>query len=399
MASSRRPTVVHVLNSLDGGGTERMLLALCRRFDPSRARHVVVTLREPGRPAVDLPDHVACRPIGAIGRCRTAALKLARILRDYSPGIVHARNTGCWFDAAVAGAMTPGMSVVLGFHGLDTGARFSRRQRRLVRLGSALSARFTSVSEAGKRELHRQAGVELDRIRVLRNGVDLGRFPRAERQRRRAEVRCRLGYRDGEVVIGAIGSLSPVKRHDLLVHAFARAVWSVPQLRLLVVGDGPMRRHLDGIVTACGIGDRVRFTGRQTDVAALLHGMDVFACSSASEGVSNALLEALAAGLPVVTTDVGDHGTIVRDGVEGIVIPVSCEEALAGALERMGRDAGQRTEYGAAARSRATAFDFAQSVGAYESYYANPAGVASAPRLSRRDLVVPVSAPAAAECV
>jgi len=173
MDIDNHPVIVHVVHSLQGGGTEHMLVALLRASDPARFRHVVVTLREAGSLSTRLPDHVACRAIAARGRSWSSGLALARTTRDCRAAVIHARNTGCWFDATVAGLLTPRCRLVLGFHGLKTDRALGRRQRRCARCAALLGARFVSVSEAGRRQLCDQAGIRADRIEVLRNGVNL----------------------------------------------------------------------------------------------------------------------------------------------------------------------------------------------------------------------------------
>ena len=180
VSDRRPPGIVHVVHSLEGGGTERGLVSLLCGLDSSYGRHVVVTLRGAGPLAARLPDHVSCRPIGATGRSRTICLKLARIAREWKASVIHARNTGCWYDATVAGWLTPGARLVLGFHGLETGPTFSGRQRRLARLGLYAGARFVSVSEAGKRQLTAEAAIPPERVDVLINGIDLCRSSRMD---------------------------------------------------------------------------------------------------------------------------------------------------------------------------------------------------------------------------
>ena len=130
MLSEEPPLIVHVVHSLKHGGMERTLIALLCAFDRTRFRHVVVTLRDAGPLSEHLPEHVACRALHASGRCWSTWLPLARFIRARRAAIVHARNTGCWFDAIVAGLLSHDARLVLGFHGLLTEESFTRRQRR-----------------------------------------------------------------------------------------------------------------------------------------------------------------------------------------------------------------------------------------------------------------------------
>ena len=370
---------MHVIDSLEGGGTERTLVALLRAFDPSVCRHAVVTMRGAGALAARLPDHVSCRPISATGRSRWAGVRVARAARLVGACVIHARNTGCWFDATIAALLTPRVRLVLGFHGLERGGGLTRRQRRITRGGLRAGARFTSVSQAGRRQLHEDAGVPLDHIEVLPNGIDLPRFssaPADSRQRSRSEFH----FSEGDFVVGIVGSLTPVKRHDALIRAVARAGRSLPHLRLLVVGDGPLRTVLHAQAQKQEVEDRIRFAGRREDVPALLAAMDAYVCSSESEGMSNALLEAMATGLAVIATDVGDHSVIIRHKVDGLIVKSGSSVELADALMTLACTRHLRARLAAASRVRARDFDFASSVRAYEKYYKSllPASVVNA---------------------
>ncbi len=368
MSSKSPPVIVHVVHSLEGGGTERTLVSLLRAFDPSSLRHLVVTLRRAGPLAAELPDHVPCRPIGAVGRSYSAWLKLAGATRTSAADVIHARNTGCWNDAIAAGLVTPRVRLVLGFHGLETARRFDWRRRGSAHWGLRAKARFTSVSQAGARQLHEQGGVPQDRIDVLPNGVELRKFAPNDRGGRR-RVRETFKLDDQAFVVGVVGSLTPVKQHATLIRAVAQAVPSVPEIHLLIVGDGPLGGQLLQQARREGIEKRVHFAGWRSDVATLLAAMDAYVCCSEAEGMSNALLEAMAAGLPIIATDVGDNARVVGDNIAGIIAPPREPQAIAGALRLLARKPHRRRRLAAAARARVEAYDFNKTVRAYEQYY------------------------------
>ena len=378
-----RPIIAHVLPTLDGGGTERALVALLGGLDATLRRHVVITLRAPGRRAATLPDAVACHPLHCRQRDRWAGLRLARALRDCGAHVVHARNTGCWLDALLAAAWRTltgrPVRVVLGFHGFDEGDRFTPRQVSRARLGHRLGARFATVSHRGADQLQTEAGIPAGRISVLPNGVDWARFAdRAPDERRRLRNEWRLA--DESVAVGIIGSLTPVKGHACLLDAFAEAQRSQPDLRLVIVGDGPLRGALQQRAQQLGVRDAVRFVGPREDVPACLAAVDVCVCASWSEGLSNVLLEAMAAGRAVVTTDVGDHALVARPDRESIVVPAGACEGLARALACLSRDTQLRRALGEAARARAAEYDFAAMVERYERFYAGLLNAAPAVR-------------------
>ena len=363
-----RPVVIHTVHSLEGGGTERTLVSLLRALPEEPFRHAVVTMRGAGTLSAELPDHVACRPLDARGRSWRTGLGLARLARSWGTALIHARNTGCWNDATVASILTPGLRLVLGFHGLEADGPMNSRQRRSARFGLQAGAWFTSVSEAGRCQLQVEAGIPPQRITLLRNGVDVARFARNGNVER-AHTRQEFGFNGQELVVGIVGSLTTVKAHVTLIRAIAEVAAKVPEIRLLVVGDGPLRQELVDRSRAEGIRDQIVFAGRRQDVPRLLAGMDIYACCSLSEGMNNAVLEAMAAGLPIVATDVGDNRYMVRHGVEGYIIEPRNPCALAAALEVLGQRPELRRRLAAAAAVRAQHYTFEETVHAYERFY------------------------------
>jgi len=370
MRSDARPLIVHVVHSLEGGGTERTLVSYLQAADVVKRRHAVAPLRQAGRLAELLPQHVACRPLGAIGRSRLNGVRLARCTRRWDASVLHARNSGCWFDALVASRLTPGAKLVLGHHGLENADPIDRRTRRTARWALRSGARFVTVSESGKRQLSNEAGIPLERIHVLRSGVQFERFSTRDAQDR-ARLRGELGWNEDAFVVGIIASLTPVKRHESLIESIAALQAGYPHVRLLIVGDGPYREELRQLTESLGLSARVCFAGHREDVARWYAIMDAYVCCSESEGLSNALLEAMASGLPSVTTNVGDHALILRDGVDGFVLPSGSAEALGGILADLATSTELRRRFGEAARLRASAFRLEDSVRAYECYYDN----------------------------
>lgn len=378
-----RRTIVHVIHSLEGGGTERMLVSLLNALPAEEFRHVVVTLREAGELAARLPDHVGCRPLGIQGRMRRSGVRLAGVLRSLNASVVHARNTGCWGDTVVAGILNPGVRVVLGFHGLEHEGGFPRRTRWLARAAGAIGGIFTSVSARGREKLVSECDVPSSQVTVIRNGVDLSRFaPTNTEERHRS--RKRLGFGDEDIVFGTVGKLVPVKRHDLLIEAFVRVSAAFPAARLLIVGDGPCRAGIEQQLHRLSLDERIILGGRRADVANMLWALDGYVCSSDAEGVSNAMLEAMAAGLPVVTTDVGDHAAIVRNGREGLVVAAGSARDMAQAMERMIKDHGHRHNMGVAARTRASEFSVAGCAESYFRFYGELLSASGGPARSER---------------
>jgi len=198
--------------------------------------------------------------------------------------------------------------------------------------------RFVALNPAVVSELS-AAGVPRERIVTLTNGVETGRAPRSHDA---LGDPARILY---------VGRLHPQKGLDTLVQAFALLRARLPQpVALRLVGEGPAEREVRRLVHELGVADLVDLAGRHEDVTPDLDDADVFALPSRVEGLSNALLEALAAGLPAVVSDIPGNRTVVADGRTGLVVPVDDAEALASALERLLTDHRLRTRLATAGR-------------------------------------------------
>ncbi len=192
------------------------------------------------------------------------------------------------------------------------------------------------------------------RVEVLLHGVDLDRCLTGEEARR--DGLLRLGLGEGPLTIGAVGNLTPKKDHACLLDAFARVHAALPDTRLVIVGTGPLEHRLRARARHLRIAESVFFAGRRSDVRYLLPAFDLFVMSSRHEGLSIALVEALAAGLPVVCTGVGGIPEVVTPSC-GVLVPPSRPELLARAIRGLLEDPDRRASMGVAAIHRAGAFD------------------------------------------
>jgi glycosyltransferase involved in cell wall biosynthesis len=237
--------------------------------------------------------------------------------------------------------------IIFTEHGRLTDAPPSAK-RRVVNPWLARSAeRIVSVSSHLKGHMVAE-GFPESRIEVVHNGIEIGPVPTVKD---RAAIRARLGVSPTALVIGTIARLDPVKDLTSLIEALALPPLAQRQAALVVVGDGPERGRLEGLASERGLAGRVQFLGHREDARAWLAGFDVFANSSISEGISLTILEAMAAGLPVVATSVGGTPEIVTEAC-GRLEPARQPERLAMALGALDDDPPLRSALGAAARAR-----------------------------------------------
>jgi sugar transferase (PEP-CTERM/EpsH1 system associated) len=384
MSGNDSPLIAHVIYRLDFGGLENGLVNLINHLPTTRYRHAVVCLtgwnpefrRRISRNDVEVVS-IEKQPGKDIG----AYVRMWRVLRRLRPAIVHTRNLGTvdmqWVAAA---AGTPRR--IHGEHGWDASDPdgLDPKSLRIRRACRPVIDRYVPMSADISRWLQNEVGVPPARVRQLYNGVDVGVFqPRLD-----AGAPC--VHADGEnsaLTIGTVGRLDPVKNHDALLTAFVALQGRFPLLRLVVVGDGPLRASLEARAAGLGVAGRVSFTGTRSDTSDLMRGFDIFALPSVNEGISNTILEAMATGLPVVAARVGGNPELVVDGVCGRLYAPSDPSALELALLSYLTDPSLRGAHGKAARDRVVQnFSLEAMVQRYLALYDELLNMKPAPRPS-----------------
>jgi sugar transferase (PEP-CTERM/EpsH1 system associated) len=358
--------VTHAVLSLDVGGLERVVLELVRAGRARGHTMSVVCLERPGAladRAVALGATVrsADKPAGI----RPAVVgRLAGVFRELRPDVVHSHQLGALLYAGPA-ARRAGVPVVVH---TEHGQHYahSRKARWLGRFATRYARRVFGVSADIVNEVVRCGVAPAGKVASAVNGIDVGRFAAADG----AAVRSELGVRPDEFLVGTVGRLAEIKRQDVLLRGFARLLEKVPGARLVLVGGGPEREALEGLARDLGIADRSTFAGVRDRPEEFLAAMDAFALTSRSEGTPLAVLEAWAAGKPVVASAVGGIPELVRDGETGILFPPGDSNALAERLVRLANDPAVRTRLGKAGRDRAAAqFDVGVMAAGYEGHY------------------------------
>lgn len=357
------------------GGSERFLRNLLARLAPQRYRVDVLQLAPPpvnGARVAEFEHAHVClqhRPIAAI--YAPAGLAAYRCVRrhvargDYD--IVQSQHQ----KSDLINACLPHLR---GVHRIsnrrDAGFCTSSRVRAVLKRVNRRFDRIVAPSRGIVDTLVKDERADRERCRTIVNGVDTERFRPADALTR-ARLRAQFGFADSDCVVGCVASFTAVKRHRDLLEAFAHARERHAGLRLLLVGDGPLRASIMTQIAALEVGEHVRMLGARADVENILPALDVFALASETEGMSNALLEAQAAGLPAVVTSVGGNIEVVRGGRNGLLVPPAAPHALACALGEFAGEADRRRAFGERARRVAVAdFSLDAMVAAYESLYA-----------------------------
>jgi glycosyltransferase involved in cell wall biosynthesis len=308
----------------------------------------------------DIPLSAALRPTEDL----RATGRLVALMRRERYDLVHVHGFKASLPGRLAAALS-GTPVVYTVHNFvfEAGGGAKRRLYLAVEQALALlTTRYIAVSEALRRDLVARAHLAPERVTVVYNG--LPRHAAAARETLDA-LRREFGLDAAERVVLCVARLVPEKGVDLLLSAMgalsqaAQAGDALPPLRLLVAGDGPQGEALRAQATQLGLAERVRFLGHRGDVPALLDLADAVAIPSRAEGLSLFLLEALDAGRPVVAARAGGMIELVKDGEDGLLVPVEDPLALAAALRRLLTDQGLASRLGASARQRGAGFTVA----------------------------------------
>ena len=318
--------VIHFVENLERGGLERTVIDLIAAQRDAGHACRVICLFEPGQLASELTaqgvEVTACHKRRGLD---WSAVRRARALLRRHPGaVLHTHNATAHYHAVLAAWGLPLARVINTRHSMGAVDPRSRKEW-LYRRSMRQTDYVAGVCEAARRCFDDQGVRPRERLLAVPNGIRLERF-RAADAAGRAVLATELGWPADCRIIGTVGRLQPVKEQQGLLRE------EMPQAVLAVVGDGALRAQLEGLAGELELGDAVRFLGDRSDVPRLLTGLEVFALPSRSEGYSIALLEACAAGLPIVATDVGGNREIVRDGVNGKLIAPGDPDALAAAL-------------------------------------------------------------------
>jgi sugar transferase (PEP-CTERM/EpsH1 system associated) len=348
--STSAPLIAHVIHRLDVGGLENGVINLVNRMPRDRYRHAVICLSGANPQVcarIERSDVEVVSLDKRPGKDPAAYVRTWRTLRRLRPTIVHTRNLGTidvqW--VAVAAGIP---ARVHGEHGWDASdpKGVGRKGQRIRRACWPAIHRYVPMSQDIARWLETSVGVPRSRIRQVYSGVDTDRFTSS------APIAQEGGRGGMPITIGTVGRLDPVKNQESLLRSFATLRRQGHNVRLAIVGDGPLRETLVSTAHRLGIAEDVAFAGARADVAELLRDFDVFVLPSHNEGISNTILEAMATGLPVVATRVGGNPELVSDGATGCLYDPADPDGLESALLPYLRDATLRRTHGSAGRAR-----------------------------------------------
>jgi glycosyltransferase involved in cell wall biosynthesis len=357
--------VLQVVLSLNPGGTERLVVEIAKRLQ-AEIPMAVCCLDDEGAwagelKARDIPVNALHRANGfrpALGRA------VANAARKHGALLIHCHHYSPFVYGCLARLWQPKCRVIFTEHGRLDDAPPSSKRRMANRTLKRMPEEVFAVSEDLRRHLIAE-GFAQSSVEVIYNGIDVGRLPDTSDRRR---IRRGLGVDDDVLMVGTIARLDRVKDLGTLIRATA-ALDPERRVVLIVVGDGPERTPLEKLAVDLTATHRVRFLGHRADARDLLAGCDVYANTSISEGISLTILEAMAAGLPVVATAVGGTPEII-DATCGRLVKAGDPAAVTTALRDLAIRPDVREALGRAARLRVEArFTLDRMIRAYRDAY------------------------------
>ncbi|MGH7201893.1 MAG: glycosyltransferase [Planctomycetaceae bacterium] len=382
--SDERPVIGQLLHGLTVGGAEVLASRLARRLQ-DRFRFVFFCLDELGELGAALQAdgftvHLLGRTPGIHMRCMR---RLARLIRGEGVQIVHAHQYTPFFYSLAARVFGCRAPVLFTEHG-----RWHPdcpRRKRIVfnRLFLRRCDRVVGVGEAVRRALIDNEGIAAERVEVIYNGIGLDEFQRADAGSR-GVVRREIGMADEDFMIIQVARLDHLKDHQTAIRALERVVAVSGTARLVLVGDGPERGRITAEIEQRGLQGAVRLLGLRQDVPRLLAAADLCLLTSISEGIPLTLIEAMAAELPVVATDVGGVREVVEASETALLAASGDDAEIAAAVLRLQADETRRRRMGARGRRRAwNLFSESQMHAAYAALYDEMFNSSHAPSRTR----------------
>ena len=388
------PRVLRILNRLIIGGPALNATYLTRYMAPEWETMLVIGGKDDHeQDATHLTDRLGISPVvvpemmRAIDPLadRAAYNKIKKLIQEFKPDVVHthAAKSGAIGRLAALACKVP--VVVHTFHGHVFHSYFGKAKTQafiqIERYLARRSSGIIAISELQKQELSQRYRIApADKIDIIPLGFDLDHFGNGQ-DAKRVAFRKRYDIADDEIAIGIVGRIVPVKNHALFVAAAAKALGQTKQkLRFVIIGDGDMRTTMEGEFRLAGI-DYAYYPEEQrhaqaiciswqTEMDEVLAGLDIVALTSHNEGTPVSLIEAQAAGRPVVSTGVGGVADVVADSVTGFVTPAGDAAAFAAGLLKLTEDGVTRRAFAEAGMQAVSQrFSYHRLVGDMDAYY------------------------------
>ena len=356
--------MLHVITRLIRGGADENTLYTVKGLDPRRYRVDLAVGEGSDLALLEGLEHVTVHSVRDLVRephpikDLMALFRLARLMHKHRYQIVHTHTAKAGFLGRLAAAMVGTPSIIHTVHGVTFHDHLPRGQRAfylaLERIAGRFTHQFVTVGEDVKRIYLKEGIGKARAYETIYSGMPLDDYLAAGRidAGERAALRAELGIAPGQIVVAMAARLEPRKGHVYLLEAVRRLKPFHPELRALVLGDGPIRGWLEEQARVLEVDDVVRFLGHRTDLPRVLAAVDVSVLTSLWEGLPRVLVQSAAAGKPILTFDVEGAWEVVRDGQNGFVVPTRDVGAFTARLDTLLRDRVLALELGRAGRDR-----------------------------------------------
>jgi sugar transferase (PEP-CTERM/EpsH1 system associated) len=375
MAADTRPLVLHVMYRFDTGGLENGIVNLINHMAADTYRHAVLALTE----VTDFKLRIKRTDVEFISLHKPPGHgiwqypKLYKLFRQLRPHIVHSRNLAA-LEVQVP-AWAAGVPVrIHGEHGRDVDDIDGNNvtYQRVRRLYQPFVHHYLALSRDLDDYLVQKVRIPPGKITQVYNGVNTDGFSPAAAGPQ-AITGCPFNPAQ-HWLIGTVGRMQVIKDQTMLAQAFVLALAQAPQLkaklRLVMVGEGPLRAKAQTILDQAGVGDLAWLPGERSDVAHIMQGLHAFALPSLGEGISNTILEAMASALPVIATAVGGNADLVLHDKTGFIVPPADPQAMAQQIIALAGNPWQAQKMGQAGRQRVLErFSMQAMVSTYQGVY------------------------------
>lgn len=335
--------IMQVVLNLDCGGLEKLVIDLAETFNKTGFKTTICCLDKFGK----LADQAKARGIELVlvgkkcGIDVTLPFRLANILKQERIDVVHTHNMSPLFYGTLAARLSRVPVIINTRHG--------RAKKSMVSYVWNMNDAIIAISEDAKREMLKWNRIDTKKTRVIYNGIDIDKYSNNQDGN---EDKKALNIEPSTFVFGTVARLSPEKDQFTLIDAFSKVVNKIDDAKLIFIGDGILKEELVKYASKLGISDKVMFLGFRDDVYKVLPIFDIFGLSSLTEGISLTLLEAMAAGLPIVATNVGGNPEVIVNGTTGILVPPKRPVEMAEAIYNLLSDKKLAREMGEAGKRR-----------------------------------------------
>lgn len=339
--------ILYLFVTLPIGGAEEHLLTVLKNLDLTKYNPIVCCIREKGL----IGEEIENRGIAIISLNRKSkswdfriVMDILRIIRTKNIHLIHTHLYHANMYGRIA-ALISKIPAVVTEHNVYP--KYKLKRRILNWFLAKKTKKIIAVSEMVKKDITVRDWIKPLKVEVIYNGIDIDRFPSAISKE---EARQKLGVPTDCFLIGTIGRLTDQKGQIYLINALSIIKGIIPEIKLLLAGSGPLESELKNIVFTKGLNEYVEFLGARRDIPDILKAMDIFVFPSLWEGLPMVLLEAMASSLPVVATSVGGITEIVRNGINGVIVPPRNESVLVQIIIELSKDKAKRKLLGESGR-------------------------------------------------